>query len=130
MNLLFWSFVCLLIFFYQKMTPVKLLKLYSFINGHIMYIYVFPRIGSIFFLDGYLWTNKKKFWISFQFLRNFSVFYSKYITIFTDELGNLSKHVSLCLFLWHLVSTKWHIAIANSVGLSLCPGFANLGTFR
>jgi len=23
-------------------------------------------------------------------------------------------------FLWHLVLTKWHIAIANSVGLSVC----------
>ena len=27
-------------------------------------------------------------------------------------------------------STKWHRAIANSVGLSVCPGFATLGTFR
>ena len=33
-------------------------------------------------------------------------------------------------FLWHLVLTKWHITIANSVGLSVGPGFATLGTSR
>ena len=34
------------------------------------------------------------------------------------------------LFLWHLVLTKRHIAISNSVGLSVFPGFATLGTSR
>ena len=32
----------------------------------------------------------------------------------------------ITLFLWHLVLTKWHKAVANSVG----PGFATLGTSR